>query len=179
MSVNLGPLAASIGGVPSNPQADGYGYNPRCLRRDVNVHSAAVTHTNYTYSLITKPQNADIYWFQTDMQGQFPLGEWGVHAGGHFTIGGDPGGVGYARLFSTLYTIARANILNSFCVVGFLHESWRSVNQVITRNWKQKRGLTCTHNVLSPPRTNRQRLVDLATPRPRQSTHRCIWNSYT
>lgn len=27
------------------------------------------------------------------MQGQFALGQWGVHTGGHFTIGGDPRGV--------------------------------------------------------------------------------------
>ncbi|KAH7348468.1 hypothetical protein BKA65DRAFT_261082 [Rhexocercosporidium sp. MPI-PUGE-AT-0058] len=92
MSVNLGPLAASISDVPPNPQADGLGYNPRCLRRDVNPNSSAVTATNYTYSLITEPLHADIYWFQTVMQGQFPEGKWGVHAGGHFTIGGDPGG---------------------------------------------------------------------------------------
>ncbi len=93
MSVNLGPMAATISGVPSNSRLDGYGYNPRCLRRDVNVNSAAVTTTNYTYDLITNNLHSDIYWFQTVLQGQFDIGKWGVHAGGHFTIGGDPGGV--------------------------------------------------------------------------------------
>ncbi|KAH9214621.1 hypothetical protein DL95DRAFT_435895 [Leptodontidium sp. 2 PMI_412] len=92
MSVNLGPVFPSISGVPPNPQFDGLGYNPRCLRRDINPHAAAVTATNYTYKLITEPLNADIYWFQTVMQGQFADGKWGVHTGGHFTIGGDPGG---------------------------------------------------------------------------------------
>lgn len=92
MSVNLGPVFPSISGVPPNPQQDGLGYNPRCLRRDINPHSAAVTATNYTYALITDPLHADIYWFQTVMQGQFPEGKWGVHTGGHYTIGGDPGG---------------------------------------------------------------------------------------
>jgi tyrosinase len=94
MTVNLGPLSASISEVPVNPQADGLGYNPRCLRRDVNPYAAAVTATNYTYHLIADEGNKDIYWFQTVMQGQFDLGLWGVHTGGHFTIGGDPGGVG-------------------------------------------------------------------------------------
>ncbi|KAJ8068053.1 hypothetical protein OCU04_003632 [Sclerotinia nivalis] len=93
MTVHLGTLFGTISGTPVNPQADGFGYNPRCLRRDVNVHSAAVTKTNYTHDLITNPSNADIYWFQTVMQGLFSIGEWGVHTGGHFTIGGDPGGV--------------------------------------------------------------------------------------
>ncbi|PQE09195.1 tyrosinase central domain-containing protein [Rutstroemia sp. NJR-2017a BBW] len=92
MSINLGPSAAAIPGVPPNPRPDGYGYNPRCLRRDINVYSASVTKANYTYDLITAPLNADIYWFQTVMQGQFDVGLWGVHTGGHYTIGGDPGG---------------------------------------------------------------------------------------
>jgi len=60
----------------------------------VNPYAAAVTATNYTYHLIADEGNKDIYWFQTVMQGQFDLGLWGVHTGGHFTIGGDPGGVG-------------------------------------------------------------------------------------
>ncbi|TEY44945.1 hypothetical protein BOTCAL_0340g00120 [Botryotinia calthae] len=92
MTVHLGPVFGTISGTPVNPQADGFGYNPRCLRRDVNDHSAAVTKTNYTYDLITKPSNADIYWLQTVMQGLFSIGEWGVHTGGHYTVGGDPGG---------------------------------------------------------------------------------------
>jgi len=61
-----------------------------------------VTATNYTYALITDPLHADIYWFQTVMQGQFPEGKWGVHTGGHYTIGGDPGGV---RIFPLLRVI--------------------------------------------------------------------------
>ncbi|CZT48785.1 related to monophenol monooxygenase (tyrosinase) [Rhynchosporium secalis] len=92
LEVRLGPLSATIPGVPVNPQADGLGYNPRCLRRDINPNAAAVTATNYTYDLITNPLHADIHWFQTVMQGQFEVHKWGVHTGGHYTIGGDPGG---------------------------------------------------------------------------------------
>ncbi|GAB1316986.1 Tyrosinase copper-binding domain-containing protein [Madurella fahalii] len=90
MTVNLGPLAPMLRDVKRNPRADGLGHNPRCLRRDVNPHAAAVTTTNYIFDLITS--NKDIYWFQTVMEGQFPQGKWGVHTGGHFTVGGDPGG---------------------------------------------------------------------------------------
>lgn len=93
MTVRLGPIQGTLPDVPANPQTDGLGYNPRCLRRDVNIHSAAVTKTNFTYDLITNPGYTDIYWFETAMQGIFSIGEWGVHTGGHFTIGGDPGGV--------------------------------------------------------------------------------------
>ncbi|KAK4153158.1 hypothetical protein C8A00DRAFT_43885 [Chaetomidium leptoderma] len=89
MSVNVGPLAPSLQ-TTRNPQSDGLGYNPRCLRRDVNKNAAAVTTANYTYDLITA--NKEIYWFQTVMEGQFPQGKWGVHAGGHYTVSGDPAG---------------------------------------------------------------------------------------
>lgn len=84
-------MSATINNVPANPRSDGLGYNPRCLRRDVNKNAAAVTTANYTYDLITK--NNDIGSFQNVMQGQFQLGQWGVHTGGHYTIGGDPAGV--------------------------------------------------------------------------------------
>lgn len=91
MTVNLGPRVPAVPNVPANPQANGLGYNPRCLRRDVNPYSAAVTADNYTSSLITG--NKDLYSFQLNMLGRFELGQWGVHTGGHFTVGGDPAGV--------------------------------------------------------------------------------------
>ena len=91
MSVNLGPIAPmGVTNIKANPQRDGLGYNPRCLRRDINKNSAVVTTANYTYDLITKNTNA--HWFQTVLEGQFTQGKWGLHIGGHFTIGGDPGG---------------------------------------------------------------------------------------
>ena len=99
MSVNLGPVSVPVPNSPKNPLSSGLGYNPRCLRRDVNPNAAAVTTDNYTSSLITNPQNKDVYWFQTDMQGKTDIGEWGVHRGGHFSVGGDPGGV--SLLFQT------------------------------------------------------------------------------
>jgi len=35
--------------------------------------------------------HTDIYSFQMRMQGDFPNNYLGVHAGGHFWVGGDPG----------------------------------------------------------------------------------------
>ncbi|ORY64814.1 tyrosinase central domain-containing protein [Pseudomassariella vexata] len=90
MKVNLGPVFAGLPDVPPNPQADGLGYNPRCLRRDVNKNAAAATTSNWTQYLIEQSNN--VYWFQTIMNGRAERGEWGVHTAGHFTIGGDPGG---------------------------------------------------------------------------------------
>ncbi|KAK9418395.1 hypothetical protein SUNI508_08122 [Seiridium unicorne] len=89
MSVNLGPVFVGLPDVPANPQTDGLGYNLRCLKRDVNVHAARETTTNYTENLIAHSNN--VYWFQTIMNGRAEIGEWGVHTAGQFTIGGDPG----------------------------------------------------------------------------------------
>jgi tyrosinase len=96
MSVNLGPVAPTLDGV--EPNGDGRGYNPRCLRRDVSSFAAQWSKTSDTAWLIA--ENHDIYWFQTMMQGQFEKGYLGVHTAGHYTIGGDPGGVRFS-LFPT------------------------------------------------------------------------------
>ncbi|KAL2181126.1 uncharacterized protein P884DRAFT_312111 [Thermothelomyces heterothallicus CBS 202.75] len=76
MKVNLGP-------------GDSLAYNPRCLKRNISKSYAAMTTADKTYALITG--SADIARFQDTMQA-VP----GVHAGGHFTIGGDPGGDVYS-----------------------------------------------------------------------------------
>ncbi|KAF2799260.1 Di-copper centre-containing protein [Melanomma pulvis-pyrius CBS 109.77] len=91
MTISLGPIGGVLSDVPPNPQADGFGANPRCLRRDVNKFSSAQTHDNYTYSLITT-SGGDINKFQQDMLGIPAQNNWGVHMAGHYTIGGDPGG---------------------------------------------------------------------------------------
>jgi len=51
MVVNLGPvkLLLNLQGARPNPRKDGMGYNPRCLRRDLNIHSALGGTANYTY----------------------------------------------------------------------------------------------------------------------------------
>ncbi|KAH8883227.1 Di-copper centre-containing protein [Thozetella sp. PMI_491] len=89
MTVHLGPLSPSVDPAPPrNPQADGYGDNPRCLRRDIsNYLSSRYTRTQDIVSLIS--QNKDIGTFQNIMQNVSPMG---VHSAGHFTIAGDPGG---------------------------------------------------------------------------------------
>jgi tyrosinase len=90
--VNLGPISPTIQNVPSNPQSNGFGLNPRCLRRAISIQNAKGTTTDYTYQLLTASRNSQILAFQNEMQGYFPDGMIGVHGGGHFTTGGDPGG---------------------------------------------------------------------------------------
>ncbi|KAF2786526.1 Di-copper centre-containing protein [Melanomma pulvis-pyrius CBS 109.77] len=86
MKVNLGPMAAMADTTPpKNPRADGFGYNPRCIKRDIsNYLTARDATTAKIASLITG--SANIGAFQNNMQSQN-----GVHSGGHFTISGDPG----------------------------------------------------------------------------------------
>lgn len=93
MTVNLGPVSPTlkIPGLAAQ-KGNGLDYNPRCLRRDISVNaSMGWTKTSDVVDLI---QNyTDIASFQATVQGNFPVGYLGVHTAGHFTIGGDPGGV--------------------------------------------------------------------------------------
>ncbi|KAK4185776.1 hypothetical protein QBC35DRAFT_555821 [Podospora australis] len=87
MTVRLGPLSVAIDPAPArNPRADGYGDNPRCLRRDIsNQLSSRYGRTQDIVNLIQNARN--IGTFQDTMQATN-----GVHNTGHFTIAGDPGG---------------------------------------------------------------------------------------
>jgi len=76
---------------PRNPRSDGFGDNPRCLRRDLGPYLT----TNYASTpiiaqLITGHNN--IGDFQTIMQNPPLAAGMGVHSAAHFTIGSDPGG---------------------------------------------------------------------------------------
>lgn len=91
--MNLGPVWSSLKVPGVEPQnGSGLNYNPRCLRRDINVAAAEWTRTKIVMDLFSEP---DIWGFETLMQGMVATpGYLGVHSGGHFTVGGDPGGVG-------------------------------------------------------------------------------------
>ncbi|KAF9895139.1 hypothetical protein FE257_000041 [Aspergillus nanangensis] len=90
-TVNLGPLFPTLK-VPGIVAQNGTGleYNPRCLRRDINKDAAKWTTTDHVLDLIVN--QTTITTFQNTMQGDFPNGFLGVHSGGHYTVGGDPGG---------------------------------------------------------------------------------------
>ena len=82
----LSPMAA-LGDTspPKNPRSDGYGYNPRCIKRDIsNYLTQRDATTAKIASLISS--STSIATFQNTMQSGT-----GVHPAGHFTISGDPG----------------------------------------------------------------------------------------
>ncbi|KAF1851600.1 Di-copper centre-containing protein [Cucurbitaria berberidis CBS 394.84] len=93
LTIHLGPLMSTVDpkiGIKSNPRADGFGDNPRCLRRDVN---------NFFSSAYMRPQDlldhitasAAIGKFQDSLQ-DAGARKTALHVGGHFSIWGDPGG---------------------------------------------------------------------------------------
>jgi len=86
MLMRCSPMAA-LGDTspPKNPRSDGYGFNPRCIKRDLsNYLTQRDATTAKIASLITGTK--DIATFQSTMQSGT-----GVHQAGHFTISGDPG----------------------------------------------------------------------------------------
>jgi len=89
--VNLGPAAAILPYITPNPLPSGLGYNPRCIIRDISAYiSSRWTRDVDVYDLIVG--YTDIASFQNRLQGDFNNGYLGIHSGGHYTDGGDPGG---------------------------------------------------------------------------------------
>ncbi|CAI4217905.1 unnamed protein product [Parascedosporium putredinis] len=85
-TVNLGPSTT----------ADPLAYNPRCIKRNLNgaICKQNASLRNTTTTILDSP---DIELFQAIVQGDMRYPEarglgMAVHGGGHFTIGGDPGG---------------------------------------------------------------------------------------
>ena len=71
MVVTLGPTSmAPVRGLPKNPRPDGTGYNPRCLRRDINRNAAMGATADRAYSLIQ--DNNDVNGFYNQLLGTPP-----------------------------------------------------------------------------------------------------------
>ncbi|KAK4460922.1 hypothetical protein QBC42DRAFT_100129 [Cladorrhinum samala] len=89
MSVNLGPVSLDLpGGITEQNPAGPFAYNPRCLKRDLTTAiNQMFANASSTLSTILQPQN--IVDFQNKLQGNSP--DIGIHGGGHFALGGDPG----------------------------------------------------------------------------------------
>ncbi|KAK5655362.1 hypothetical protein OQA88_5929 [Cercophora sp. LCS_1] len=91
MRVNLGPVSLNeyggdLGVNPGGP----FAYNPRCLRRDISTKvNLRFANASSILDLLLKSKSIDR--FQSGMQGELSSGEVGVHGGGHYALGGDPG----------------------------------------------------------------------------------------
>jgi len=91
MSVNLGPAALDLPGGTSagTGPVGGLAYNPRCLKRSLTDQvNRAFANGSAVLNTLMQP---DIDSFQMIMQGIPGSGNLGVHGGGHYSMGGDPG----------------------------------------------------------------------------------------
>jgi tyrosinase len=90
--VNLGPAGLDIpGGGPQVVNPNGpFSYNPRCLKRSLTDQSnREFANASAILPLLANPDNVND--FQLQMQGIPGSGNIGVHGGGHYALGGDPG----------------------------------------------------------------------------------------
>lgn len=87
--VNLGPGSLTLPGGKRSAAANPLAYNPRCMRRDLTT-AILQRYANYTSVTALLLHNDDIWDFEMNMQG-VPGDSIGVHGGGHYAMGGDPG----------------------------------------------------------------------------------------
>jgi tyrosinase len=69
-----------------------FAYNPRCAKRDLTTYSSTnwLTYDNL-YNITLGAASGNVELFQDELQGRFPDGVLGLHAAGHYAIGGDAG----------------------------------------------------------------------------------------
>jgi tyrosinase len=89
-TINLGPGSLPVPGGTTESVANPLDYNPRCFKRDL-TSKILQEYNNYTAVLSLIRDNADIWGFEMTMQGYLSDGTIGVHGGGHYSMGGDPG----------------------------------------------------------------------------------------
>jgi tyrosinase len=90
MKVNLGPASLNLADGTTIANGDGLGYNPRCLKRDLTDYTNKKwANATSVASLILKSH--DVWNFEMEMQGWPGTPDLGVHGGGHYSMGGDPG----------------------------------------------------------------------------------------
>ncbi|GFF29867.1 tyrosinase [Aspergillus udagawae] len=89
-TVNLGPAALNLPGGEMTAQPNPLDYNPRCLKRDLTT-AILQRYANAPAVVKLILENKNIWDFQMVMQGVPGSGSIGVHGGGHYSMGGDPG----------------------------------------------------------------------------------------
>ncbi|KAM0811794.1 hypothetical protein AB5N19_12150 [Seiridium cardinale] len=90
MTANLGPISPTMAGQTKVNST--FQYNPRCLKRDLSAYTASnwLTLPNLL-NLTLGSAASSVETFQNELQGRFSQGFLGLHAAGHFSIGGDAG----------------------------------------------------------------------------------------
>jgi tyrosinase len=89
-TVNMGPSFLSLPGGNITGVSNPLDYNPRCFTRDL-ASVVLQKYANYTSIVRLILGNHGVWDFQSDLQGLPGSGSLGVHGGGHYAMGGDPG----------------------------------------------------------------------------------------
>lgn len=88
--LNLGPAALNLPGGNMSIASNPLNYNPRCLKRSL-TSGILQRYANYTSIVSLILDNHNVWDFEMVMQGVPGSGAIGVHGGGHYSMGGDPG----------------------------------------------------------------------------------------
>ncbi|KAF2163713.1 hypothetical protein M409DRAFT_68307 [Zasmidium cellare ATCC 36951] len=148
MQVRLGPVAPAVNDAPPNPQKDGLGYNPRCLRRDMSAYAAERWNTDQNVTDLILQSN-NIFTFQNTMQGDFPKGFLGVHTSGHFFVGSDPGGDLFSSPGDPYFFLHHAQIDRCWWI-------WQNIDP-----WHRIEVIAGTHTVNNDPPSANATLDDI------------------
>lgn len=109
MTVNLGPDGLIIVNGVTIQSNDKFRYNPRCLKRDF-TEEALQRYANESSVLTLLRDMTNIRDFSSLMQGGEGIPELGVHGGGHYAMGGDPGRDVFVSPGEPLFWSHHANI---------------------------------------------------------------------
>lgn len=86
--VSVGPMLSVFDGFPT--VKDLFVPNPHCIRRDLNSYVTANYFTAEAFLNVTLgAASGSVKLFQEELQGGFYPGHLGMHAAGHFVLGGD------------------------------------------------------------------------------------------
>ncbi|KAH7067656.1 hypothetical protein BKA63DRAFT_479709 [Paraphoma chrysanthemicola] len=90
LQINLGPVSPTMAG--ETRVTERLAYNPRCAKRDLTTFASSTWLTvENLYNLTLGTASENIETFQNEFQGRFADGFLGLHAAGHFALGGDAG----------------------------------------------------------------------------------------
>jgi len=151
--VNLGPTSLNLANGTTIANGDGLGYNPRCLKRDLTDYTIQKWATApLVASLII--DNKDIWNFQMTMQGWPGTQDLGVHGGGHYAMGGDPGRDFFVSPGDPLFYLHH----------GMIDRTWWIWQALDSKTRTSGAGISGTQTFLNNPpsaNTTLQTIVDL------------------
>ncbi len=151
--VTTGPFANMVTHLGPITQPDPTADNARCLKRDLNADSGKrfASFRNTTELILGSP-NIEIFRTTMEADPSYKPGELGVHGGGHFIIGGDPGSDAFISSGDPAFYLHHAQIDRVYWI-------WQNLD------FEHRQGVFGTNTILNQPpsaNTTVEDLVDLS-----------------